>query len=191
MEVREGLYRFLCPRTLFNGTDCGRQAPTLAPFLLVCNKLYLTTPSHHTRMLRFIRKDRLIAPFRLKVFPEDEGWGSTSIAGWKVAVQDSNIDHTVACAGGSCPRCFAKAWEQLIENGSWSQPELPWWLDDRAIVTMSARLREVSGKAGDMAYLAALRNNDRDAAAITAWGRARMLYDYATKVERSKERDKI
>lgn len=86
MGVREGLYRFLCPEahewTRRNATRwCGGRRLTLAPFLQVCNKLYLTTPSHHQRMLDAAMRDAWVGTLQARMLPDAHGWGSTRIAG--------------------------------------------------------------------------------------------------------------
>merc|ERR1711937_1093874 len=77
MEVREGLYAFLCPRRRVNGTKCIPDLPSLAPFLMLCNKLYLTTPSHHRRILEEVVQPELAQMLHLRILPEATGWGST------------------------------------------------------------------------------------------------------------------
>eukprot|EP00929_Paragymnodinium_shiwhaense_P095244 TRINITY_DN56256_c0_g1_i3.p1 TRINITY_DN56256_c0_g1~~TRINITY_DN56256_c0_g1_i3.p1 ORF type:complete len:305 (-),score=21.55 TRINITY_DN56256_c0_g1_i3:95-970(-) len=47
LSVDEGVYRFLADL---------RYKDSFAPFLLACNKLYLTTPSHHETMLASVQK---------------------------------------------------------------------------------------------------------------------------------------
>jgi hypothetical protein len=51
--VTEGLYRFLGQQMLVPGRRCQR----LIPFLAVDNKIWLTTPSHHAKYLKFTRDD--------------------------------------------------------------------------------------------------------------------------------------
>merc|ERR1712187_94140 len=139
----------------------------------VCHQLYLTTPSHHGRMLRFVKKDPLLEAFHLKVFPEDEGWGSTHIAGWQVAVQhNSDANRTIACAGGRCQRCFARAWQHMVHGDLFSTSYLPWWLSDQGIVAISARLEDANP--GNLAlkyaaYQVAAKGTGKEATVLTSF----------------------
>jgi hypothetical protein len=104
MGVREGFFRYVLLDADGNARDSavrgGRgRAPRLVPFLLLANKLYLTTQESHGELLAVVLADpvlellrtRVLPPAALRKSPEDEvsHGGLTSLGGWSTAVPDA------------------------------------------------------------------------------------------------------
>eukprot|EP00747_Dinoflagellata_sp_TGD_P171624 gnl/TRDRNA2_/TRDRNA2_206138_c0_seq1.p1 gnl/TRDRNA2_/TRDRNA2_206138_c0~~gnl/TRDRNA2_/TRDRNA2_206138_c0_seq1.p1 ORF type:complete len:391 (-),score=40.43 gnl/TRDRNA2_/TRDRNA2_206138_c0_seq1:555-1727(-) len=94
LGVREGLYRFFFsgPTASGGNRSSGRRGRTLAPFLLACNKLYLTTKSHHQDLLAAVTRDPWVRSLGIRALGGSSPFGSTHIGGWLVATQNERDD---------------------------------------------------------------------------------------------------
>lgn len=109
MGVREGLYSFLGPVGRCGAEPQEEEPPVFAPFLLACNKLYLTTPSTHSIFFRAALADPWLRQIGVTVEPERSGSGSTRIGGWPVVVQ---VGGNLLCSGVT-GMAFARAWHRI------------------------------------------------------------------------------